>query len=101
MFYKAFNIENVNVDDIEEEELIKDVKSESPVLNNSSNDEIDTGIKSPSSFHNLCVKSINNVLNVSLHKVNRRLYASEDDEIGVIVSVSKSYKQGNRNKYWF
>ena len=29
------------------------------------------------------------------------MYASEDDEIGVIVSVSKSYKQGNRNKYWF
>lgn len=101
MFYKAFNIENIDVDDIENEELIKDIKSEPLIINNKPNDEIDTGVKLPSSFHNLCVKSINNALNISLHKVNRRLYASEDYEVGIVVSVSKSYKQGNRNKYWF
>ncbi|MBB2481081.1 DUF262 domain-containing protein [Bacillus sp. APMAM] len=102
VFFKAFGIESINIDDVEEESLNTNLKSESTIINNNNSDiEINTIIKSPSAFHNLCARSINTALNISLHKVNRRLYASEDNETGIIISVSKAYKQGNRDKYWF
>lgn len=97
MFFVAFNIDNNNVYDIEYEESDKDALPTPLIPKDVRNAEH----KSPSSFHSQCVKSINSALDISLYKINRRLYATEDENVGIVVVVSKAYKQGNRNKYWF
>ena len=60
----------------------------------------DNGSK-PVAFHDDCIPKINSFLNASLQKKRRSVYGSDDNSVGIIVSVSKQYSQGNKEKYWF
>jgi hypothetical protein len=99
MFYNSFGIEydnDVAIEDTEKSDFDDDstIPPGNAVERNGEN-------KVRSAFHHLCAKSINSALNIALHKVDRILYATEDNDIGVIIAVSKSYQKGNKEKFWF
>ena len=48
-----------------------------------------------------CVDRVNSKLNLNLQKVSRSAFVSGDGLKGFVFCVSKAYKQGNREKYWF
>lgn len=48
-----------------------------------------------------CVERVNSKLNLNLQKVSRSAFVSGDGLKGFVFCVSKAYKQGNREKYWF
>jgi len=97
MFYNSLNIEAANEDD-EFEEL-----PETRIEEDKYRDD-DKGIdvkETYSDFHNECLMVIQNKLETSLKKQSRSIYIANDNSIGVAISVSKKYKQGTRDKYWF
>ena len=48
-----------------------------------------------------CVDRVNAELGIELQKVSRSAFMSPDGTKGFVFCVSKAYKQGNREKYWF
>jgi len=79
-----------------DEEPIDDPTQQSSITKEATN-----VLTKSSNFHNLCVEPLNNQIGTSLHKISRSVYASDDEKVGVIISVSKEYTQGSKFKYWF
>ena len=52
-------------------------------------------------FVSLCAKRIQENTGVLLQKTGRSIYKSKDGNKGYIICVSKAYRQGNRDKYWY
>ena len=52
-------------------------------------------------FPEKCANKLANTLDVPLLKLNRSTYKTEDGKKGFVVVTSKSYPQGEREKYWF
>lgn len=88
MFYNSLNIEN-DEDDFQD---IKEVNIEQKGTNTR---------ETYSDFHEECLHVIEKKLKVSLKKQSKSVYISQDNSIGVAISVSKKYKQGARDKFWF
>lgn len=53
------------------------------------------------SFSDKCVLRLAHVLNSELIKAGRNSYITADGKSGYIITTSKAYKQGNREKFWF
>lgn len=100
MFFNAFNIEN-NVYDIEYDNKDSEYDKDNFPTPLTSKDTRNLEHKPPSSFYSQCINPINSSLDISLSKIKQRLYATEDENTGIIIVVSKAYKIGNRNRYWF
>lgn len=98
MFYKSMNI-HITKDDLDEAERIH----EEPTISQKSSKKTknENTIEKPASFHDDCIAYLNNSLKMNLVKRKRSLYSSEDNTLGIIVSVSKQYAQGDKEKYWF
>lgn len=97
IFYNSLNIDETEEDgDFEE---FSDTKLEE---DNYSDYEKTTDLKeSYSDFHNECLRVIEKKLKANLIKQSRSIYISDDNSVGVAISVSKKYKQGTRDKFWF
>lgn len=52
-------------------------------------------------FADKCVSRLAQLTNTELIKVGRSTYKTADGIKGYVVTTSKTYKQGNRDKYWF
>ena len=52
-------------------------------------------------FTSECVDRVSNSIGQPLTKIGRSIYKSQDGKSGFVFCVSKAYKQGNREKYWF
>lgn len=52
-------------------------------------------------FAGECVTIVEEKMGIILNKICRSAYKTADGKRGYIVCVSKAYKQGNREKYWF
>ncbi|MEG0963719.1 MAG: DUF262 domain-containing protein [Lachnospiraceae bacterium] len=52
-------------------------------------------------FADKCISRLAQITNTELIKVGRSTYKTADGIKGYIVTTSKAYKQGNRDKYWF
>lgn len=52
-------------------------------------------------FADKCVSRLAQLINTELIKVGRSTYKTVDEAKGYVVTTSKAYKQGNRDKYWF
>lgn len=52
-------------------------------------------------FADKCIIRLAQELNTELIKVGRSTYISNDGNKGYVITTSKAYKQGNREKYWF
>ena len=52
-------------------------------------------------FADKCILRLAEVLNTDLFKVGRSTYKSTDGKRGYIITTSKMYTQGSREKYWF
>ena len=48
-----------------------------------------------------CVSKVEANADIHLQKVGRSTYKSVDGKSGYIFCISKAYRQGNRDKYWF
>lgn len=48
-----------------------------------------------------CVRRIEQYCGQKLTKCGRSIYKTKDGVKGFVINVSKAYKQGNREKYWF
>ena len=55
----------------------------------------------PVKFHDECISRIERKLKVGLIKQSRISYSDKSTSTGVICSISKLYKQGQYDKYWF
>jgi hypothetical protein len=55
----------------------------------------------PVSFHDECLKKIQEHLGVNLIKQSRISYTNKENTIGLICTISKPHKQGQHEKYWF
>lgn len=55
----------------------------------------------PVNFHEECVSRIEKKLETNLIKQSRVSYTDKTKSIGIICSISKPYKQGQHDKYWF
>lgn len=71
-----------------EEEIISKVAVESTISKNAN-------------FADKCIVRVAKELNIALNKTGKKTFISEDGKNGYIVSTSKMYPQGNREKYWF
>ncbi|MBA4317986.1 MAG: hypothetical protein C0412_06260, partial [Flavobacterium sp.] len=56
---------------------------------------------SPVNFHLECLEKIRNKLQLSLIKQSKISYSNKDKSLGLIIAISKPYKQGQHEKYWF
>lgn len=63
--------------------------------------ESDKTVSKTNTFASECVNEVEEKLGIKLNKVSRSAYVSTDGKKGYIICVSKAYKQGNREKYWF
>ena len=52
-------------------------------------------------FTSECVSRIEKLIGEPLVKLGRVVYKTADNKKGYVISTSKAYKQGNRNKYWY
>ena len=52
-------------------------------------------------FADKCVMKLANKLNKELIKVGRSTYSTIDNSQGFVITTSKAYRQGKRDKYWF
>ena len=52
-------------------------------------------------FADKCVIKLAQEMNSELIKVGRSTYISNDGSKGYVITTSKAYRQGNREKYWF
>jgi len=52
-------------------------------------------------FADKCISRLAQLTNMELIKVGRSTYKTSDGTKGYVVTTSKVYKQGNRDKYWF
>lgn len=96
MFYKALKIE--------EEEDPESSYDETELSNecDSNNKDKVANIKEDQELireHLRC--SLENVFNVKLVKKSKAILVSDDKSVGIALSVSQKYIQGNREKYWF
>jgi len=97
MFYDSLNIEAADEDD--DFAVLPESKIEEE---NHSDDEKVIGVKETySDFHDECLQIIQRKLKISLTKQSRNIYIANDNSVGVAISVSKKYKQGTRDKFWF
>lgn len=48
-----------------------------------------------------CISRLVQILGVDLVKIGRSTYKTADGTKGYVITTSKAYKQGNRDKYWF
>lgn len=55
----------------------------------------------PVSFYDDCVSKIQIKLNTNLIKRSRISFTNKDKSLGLICAISKKYKQGQNDKYWF
>jgi hypothetical protein len=55
----------------------------------------------PVSFHEQCVNRIETTLGEDLIKQSRSAYSSKSKGTGIICAISKQYKQGQYQKFWF
>lgn len=55
----------------------------------------------PVSFHEECVSYIEKKLKVDLIKQSRISYTDKSKATGIICAISKTYRQGQSDKYWF
>jgi hypothetical protein len=93
--------QDAELDDEEKIDTVEDVDIIIPNKSSYSKKEESNKEKTSSKFHQECIDEINNKINVRLKKKLRTLYSTDDLKMGVVVSVSKKYKQGNKDKYWF
>lgn len=97
-FYRSMGIEVLQDDVVE----IITAENDIEISNRSESGDPPHGNGTkPAAFHDYCIPKINSYLNTTLQKKRRSVYGSEDNSVGVIVSVSKQYSQGDREKYWF
>lgn len=75
----------------EEPEIVQKVVS--PSKNKESNKRV--------KFADKCVIKLAQEMNCELVKVGRSTYISTDGSKGYVITTSKAYRQGNREKYWF
>lgn len=55
----------------------------------------------PVNFHDECMKRIQETLNINLIKQSKISYTNKENTVGLVCAISKSYKQGKHEKYWF
>jgi len=58
-------------------------------------------VNSTRAYVKVCVDEIENKLSQPLKKLGNNAYITEDGKKGFVFFSSKSYKQGNRKKYWY
>jgi hypothetical protein len=99
-FYESMNIEKVNNELVDEEIRNSNIKNSSEIFNYS--DKRNSQIKKNTTpTYDLYADKISDSLNLNLKSIKRRLFVSDDNKVGVLISKSKKYNQGKRNKYWF
>lgn len=81
----------------EEIEPEQDVETEKKIVK--PNKAKDNGTKAK--FSDQCVIRLANCLGENLIKTGRSTYQTEDGKKGYVISTSKMYTQGKREKYWF
>lgn len=105
MFYTSMGIVDEEDNDNEKEECAIEENdcalTGSVIISPMQSYEKVTERNTPSNFHKECVEIINEKLSTKLVKKSRSVYISEDEKIGIAISVSKKYTQGDRPKYWF
>lgn len=84
--------------DIKYEALEEDLKEVTKTVVTSSTD-IHIGKKVR--FADKCVLKLVQSLGVDLVKLGRSTYATRDRKKGFVITTSKAYKQGKREKFWF
>lgn len=52
-------------------------------------------------FTSDCISKVEDMIGTPLVKLGRVVYKTADNKKGFVFSVSKAYKQGNREKYWY
>jgi hypothetical protein len=55
----------------------------------------------PVSFYEECIDAVEKKLKVSFLKIGKILYANKEKSIGISCAVSKAYKQGEGEIYWY
>jgi hypothetical protein len=87
---------DLQLDELEETEV--DVEAESKQRRKRKSSDEKTV---PVSFHDECLKKIQEHLGVNLIKQSRISYTNKENTIGLICAISKPHKQGQHEKYWF
>lgn len=83
--------------DYEEMKAVSEDSKQS-VVDNGSKEKTSTDTTNYSSD---CMKLVADKLGITVNKINRTAYKSQNGKKGFIVTYSKAYKQGQRQKYWF
>lgn len=74
-----------------QEEVVKKVVVSKPV----------STVSKKVKFADKCILRLVQQLNTDLIKTGRSTYKTQDGKIGYVITTSKMYTQGNREKYWF
>ena len=90
LFYESLDIEYIELEE-EPMDIVQEVIIPSP--NKTVSKRINIADK--------CVYRLSSELNEELLKVGRSTYVTKDGSKGYVITTSKTYKQGNREKYWF
>lgn len=64
-------------------------------------DKVEVPRLAPASFHDECLKKIQQKLKVYFIKQTRVSYADKEKSVGLICAISKIHKQGKFEKFWF
>lgn len=81
-------------------EVIGEIKEE-PVAERNEEIVVTVNQTRTANYINDCIKRIEAYRGEFLKKVGRTTYKTEDGKTGFVFCVSKAYKQGQRQKYWF
>ncbi len=89
---------DMQLSDTEDEGIAEDNENTAPEKKRRKSSE---GKTVPVKFHDECISRIERKLKVGLIKQSRISYSDKSTSTGVICSISKLYKQGQYDKYWF
>lgn len=94
LFCEALNIPYVSLEDIEEKNNDSIVISSDPHKKSSSH-------FTPVKFADKCVQRLAELTGDDLIKLSRGSFKTSSNEIGYVITTSKAYVQGKREKFWF
>lgn len=90
LFCDSLGIEYEDISDIEQPMVIQ-------VITPAPQKQISKKAK----FADKCVLKLANMEGAELVKIGRSTFATSDEQKGFVITTSKAYKQGTREKYWF
>lgn len=90
LFCDSLGIEYEDISDTEQP-LVKQIVTPAPK----------NQISKKAKFADKCVLRLANMEGAELVKIGRSTFATSDERKGFVITTSKAYKQGAREKYWF